>query len=173
MHNSLLIMGDPALYQLAKPVTDFTDPKIKTIIDKMCAVQSEHQGAGIAAPQLGYSLRIILVGFDHVSRYPDQPAVPVKLLINPEFEALDDEKEYGWEGCLSLPGMRGLVPRYKRIQYRGYDENGHLIEEHAQDFHARVIQHEIDHLDGILYPMRIENMQDFGCESAILEHRYK
>jgi peptide deformylase len=128
-------------------------------------------GVGIAAPQIGVDRRVVVFGLEHSERYPEAPAVPRTVLINPEIEPLGDDRVDGWEGCLSVPGMRGVVPRYFRIRYSGYDAKGRPIEREVDDFHARVVQHECDHLDGILYPMRIEDMRLFGFESELVFHR--
>ncbi len=119
-------------------------------------------GAGIAAPQIGVSQQVVIFGIDHNPRYPDAEAVPFTVLINPTLEFIGDELEEGWEGCLSVPGMRGMVPRYKQLRYRGFDEKGQAIDRTVNDFHARVVQHECDHLIGMLYPMRIKDFRNFG-----------
>jgi len=153
--------------QLASPsilITDFTDERIKTIIADMHDTMQAKGGVGIAAPQIGYNVRIIMFGFDSNSRYPNEKPVPYTVLINPVFEILADELVDGWEGCLSVPGLRGLVPRYQKIRYQGYDLDGQLITKVAEDFHARVVQHECDHLDGILFPRRINDLRFFGFE---------
>ena len=126
-------------------------------------------GAGLAAPQIGVMQRVVIFGYQTNPRYPDAPPVPETVLINPEITPLGDEMEAGWEGCLSVPGMRGLVKRYQSITYRGYDPDGNLIEREASGFHARVVQHECDHLDGILYPFRIDDMRSFGFLDTLQE----
>lgn len=162
-------MGHPLLLQPAKNVENFNTPELKQLIEDMKDTMADLNGAGLAAPQIAQSLRIVIFGVEANPRYPDVEPVPETDLINPEITILDSEKESGWEGCLSVPHMRGLVPRYKSIKYRGYDQNGDLIEREATGFHARVVQHEVDHLDGILYPQRIENMQNFGFEDELFQ----
>ena len=124
-------------------------------------------GAGLAAPQIGELQRIVIFGIERNPRYPDAEPVPFTVLINPELTVLDDEQEEGWEGCLSVPGMRGLVPRYKRLRYRGFDQFGAPIDREVGDFHARVVQHEVDHLDGVLYPRRIRDLRNFGFNEEL------
>jgi len=160
-------MGNAELAIPSKEVVDFSDPELPTIISDMNDTMIEKGGVGIAAPQIGVNLRIVMFGFEKSERYPDAEPVPLTILINPIIEFLDDEMEDGWEGCLSVPGLRGLVPRYKNIKYRGYDENGNPIERIVSGFHARVVQHECDHLDGILYPQRIKDMTSFGFEDEL------
>ena len=160
-------MGHPLLLQRAKPVEQFNWPELDSLLINMQDTMAALNGAGLAAPQIAVSLRVVIFGVAENPRYPEVETVPETVLINPEISILDQNKELGWEGCLSVPGLRGLVPRYKSILYRGYDAKGELIEREAHDFHARVVQHEVDHLDGILYPQRIENMQDFGFEEVL------
>jgi peptide deformylase len=124
-------------------------------------------GAGLAAPQIGVGLRVVIFGFEHNERYPEADAVPFTVLINPELTPIGEVTEEGWEGCLSVPGMRGLVPRYRELRYTGFDENGNPIDRTVNDFHARVVQHEVDHLDGILYPQRIRDLTKFGFVEAL------
>ena len=124
-------------------------------------------GAGLAAPQIGVSLRVVIFGVEANPRYPQVEAVPMTVLINPQISVLDQQQEEGWEGCLSVPGMRGLVPRYVRIRYQGFDHFGKPIDREASGFHARVVQHEVDHLDGVLYPQRISDLRNFGYESVL------
>ena len=158
---NVLRMGDPALRRRSAPVETFgaaLDPLIADMLETMAA----HDGAGLAAPQIGVALRVVIFGVDRNPRYPDAPPVPLTVLVNPEIEPVGTETEEGWEGCLSVPGMRGLVPRFRRIRYRGYDAAGAAIEREADGFHARVVQHECDHLDGILYPDRIRDRGMFG-----------
>jgi peptide deformylase len=124
-------------------------------------------GAGLAAPQIGVSQRVVIFGFERSERYPDAPPVPKTVLINPVLTPLDDEEELGWEGCLSVPGMRGMVPRRRRLRYRGFDQSGVAIDRTVDDFHARVVQHEVDHLDGILYPMRMRDLSKFGFQDVL------
>lgn len=160
-------MGNAQLAEPSLPVQDFTDPALQTIICDMQDTMKHEGGVGIAAPQIGYPLRIIIFGFEHNHRYPNEASVPLTVLFNPEITLLTDETEDAWEGCLSVPGLRGLVPRYRKINYSGYDVNGQRMDRTAEGFHARVVQHECDHLDGILYPLRITNMRYFGFEDEL------
>lgn len=160
-------MGDPVLFEVARPVAEFNTPELNELIKDMFDTMEAMDGAGIAAPQIGVSLRVIIFGVGANPRYPEAEAVPTTVLINPEIEIIDDTLESGWEGCLSVPGMRGLISRPSHIRYRGVDQYGHPIERNARGFHARVVQHETDHLDGILYPMRIEDMHNFGYEDVL------
>ncbi len=162
-------MGNQQLATSSARVTNFADTSLQTIITNLRDTMIETKGVGIAAPQIGYNVRIIMFGFESNPRYPDAPPIPFTVLINPEIEVLSDEMVDGWEGCLSVPGLRGLVPRYKKIQYRGYDVDGVLFSRTAEDFHARVVQHECDHLDGILYPQRIKDLQYFGFEDELAD----
>ena len=163
-------MGHPLLLQTAKNVEHFNTAELHNLLIDMKDTMSDLNGAGLAAPQIAVSLRIVIFGVNANTRYPDAEPVPETILINPEISILDEEKEPDWEGCLSIPHMRGLVPRYKSIKYHGYDENGVIIERVASGFHARVVQHEVDHLDGILYPQRIEDMKYFGFEDSLAEY---
>ena len=160
-------MGDPLLWQVAKPVTHFNTPELDALIQDMFDTMQALNGAGLAAPQIAQSQRVVIFGVEANPRYPDIEPVPMTVLINPEIIIQDKEMEEGWEGCLSVPGMRGLVPRYRGIEYRGFDQKGKRIERMARDFHARVVQHEVDHLDGILYPQRIRDLRNFGYESVL------
>jgi len=160
-------MGNARLAEPSLPVRDFAEPQLQSIISDMLDTMKEEDGVGIAAPQIGYQLRIIIFGFEANPRYPDEKSIPFTVLINPEIEVLTDEMVDGWEGCLSVPGLRGLVPRYTKINYSGYDINGQRIARFAEGFHARVLQHEYDHLDGILYPMRIKDLRYFGFEEEL------
>jgi peptide deformylase len=156
--------------QLAAPsllVDNFATPDLLELIKDMQDTMKEKGGVGIAAPQIGCNKRVIMFGFDKSERYPNEKPIPFTVLINPVIEILSDETVDGWEGCLSVPGLRGLVPRYKKIQYNGYDPEGNLISRIAEDFHARVIQHECDHIDGILFPQRIKDMRFFGFEDEL------
>lgn len=155
-------MGDPRLLQVSKRVEAFDTPELHELLTDMRDTMAALNGAGLAAPQIGVGLQVVIFGVDHNPRYPDAEVVPYTVLINPELEAVGDEIEEGWEGCLSVPGMRGLVPRYKYLRYRGFDPYGEAIERSVSDFHARVVQHEVDHLMGVLYPMRIRDMRSFG-----------
>lgn len=162
-------MGHPMLLQQADMVKEFNTPELDELIADMKDTMDNLDGAGLAAPQIAVSKRVMIFGVAANPRYPDVEHVPETVLINPEITVIDPEQESGWEGCLSVPHMRGLVPRYKSIQYRGFDQYGNLIEREASDFHARVVQHELDHLDGILYPQRIEDLRNFGFEDALFE----
>ena len=155
-------MGHPTLLKVAQPVTEFNTAALGRLVADMFDTMAEQDGVGLAAPQIGERLRIIIFGFECSERYPDAESIPMTVLINPEIEFLDAEMLAGWEGCLSVPGLRGVVPRYSHILYRGVDQVGNTIERTVEDFHARVVQHEVDHLDGILYPQRIEDMNQFG-----------
>lgn len=158
----VLRMGDPMLLQRAAPVERFDTPELHALIQDMQDTMQHMNGAGIAAPQIGVSLRVVIFGVGANPRYPDAEEVPYTILINPVIEPIGNEMEDGWEGCLSVPGMRGVVPRYHSIHYTGFDPYGNPIDRTVSGFHARVVQHECDHLDGILYPMRIEDMRLFG-----------
>ena len=163
----VLRLGAPSLLQRSSEVVEFNSAHLdQLIIDLWDTVQYEN-GAGLAAPQIAVNQRVVIFGMDSNPRYPDAPAVPQTVLINPEIIPLSDDKEEGWEGCLSLPGMRALVPRYTKIRYRGYDQTGELFSRDVDGFHARVVQHECDHLEGILYPQRIRNMQSFGYREEL------
>lgn len=163
----VLRMGDPRLLEVAKPVTEFDTASLDALVADMFDTMDALNGAGLAAPQIGVGLRVVIFGVEANPRYPDVEAVPTTVLINPVIEILDTDIEDGWEGCLSVPGMRGMVPRYRRLRYSGYDQRGERIERIASGFHARVVQHECDHLDGILYPMRIQDMRLFGFEEVL------
>lgn len=158
----VLKMGDPVLLQVAAPVEEFDTPALHELLTDMRETMAAKDGAGIAAPQIGVSKQVVIFGFDHNPRYPDTEAVPFTVLINPTLEPIGNEMDDGWEGCLSVPGMRGIVPRYKQLRYRGFDEKGQPIDRTVSDFHARVVQHECDHLIGMLYPMRIKDFRNFG-----------
>jgi peptide deformylase len=162
MIRPVLRMGDPRLLQVSRPVTDFADPALAVLIRDMRETMAHLDGAGLAAPQIGVGLRVVIFGIDANPRYPEAPEVPQTVLINPEITFLSGEEEEGWEGCLSVPGLRGWVPRWKFLHYAGFDENGRRFEREVSGFHARVVQHECDHLDGILYPMRIRDFSRFG-----------
>lgn len=158
----VLRMGHPLLLQKAAPVTEFNTPQLDALIADMFDTMAAQNGAGLAAPQIGVSLRVVIFGVDKNPRYPDAEPVPTTVLINPEIEILDDETDQMWEGCLSVPGMRGLVERYTHLRYAGHDAQGARFEREAHGFHARVVQHECDHLNGILYPRRIKDLRLFG-----------
>jgi peptide deformylase len=155
-------MGDPRLLQVSRRVESLDTPELHDLIADMRDTMQALNGAGLAAPQIGVDLQVVIFGVDANPRYPEADPVPHTVLINPELEPIGEELEEGWEGCLSVPGMRGLVPRYKRLRYRGVDAYGSEIDRTVENFHARVVQHEVDHLMGILYPMRIEDMRNFG-----------
>ena len=158
----VLRMGHPVLRERAQPVEGFGTPELLALVADMKDTMAAKNGAGLAAPQIGVSQRVVIFGVDRNPRYPDAEEVPFTVLVNPKIVLLTREVEEGWEGCLSVPGMRGLVPRYTRLRYSGFDEHGQPIEREAEGFHARVVQHECDHLDGILYPMRVRDFRRFG-----------
>jgi peptide deformylase len=164
----ILRLGHPVLRQVAAPVTEFDTPSLRELVRDLLETMRANDGAGLAAIQIGVLQRVVVFGLEHNPRYPDAAPVPLTVLVNPEIEFLGEERESGWEGCLSVPGLRGLVPRYRRLRYRGYDELGRPIDRTVSDFHARVVQHECDHLDGILYPQRIEDMTSFGFQDELL-----
>lgn len=164
---SVLKMGHPLLFRVAAPVKAFNTPELDQLIADMFDTMAELNGAGLAAPQIGVPLRVVIFGVEANPRYPQVEPVPTTVLINPQIEFLSEETVDGWEGCLSVPGMRGLVTRRLMLRYRGFDQRGEPIERVAKDFHARVVQHECDHLDGILYPMRIRDMRLFGYEDTL------
>jgi len=163
----ILKMGDPRLLRVAQPVREFGTPEIKALIADMFETMAAANGAGLAAPQIGVDLQLVIFGYTHNVRYPDAPPVPATVLINPVITPLDEEVVQGWEGCLSVPGLRGLVPRQARIRYIGFDPEGKPIEREADGFHARVVQHECDHLIGRLYPMRMTDLTQFGYTSVL------
>jgi len=160
-------MGNKSLANASLSVTNFCDGELISLIDDMRDTMQQYGGVGIAAPQIGCSLRVIIFGFDKNSRYPNERAVPFTILVNPVLENVTDNIIDGWEGCLSVPGLRGLVPRYHQVRYSGYDLNGNIISGVAEGFHARILQHEVDHLDGILFPHRIKDMKSFGYEDEL------
>jgi peptide deformylase len=165
--HTILKMGDPRLLRVAKPVERFGTPELRRLVDDMFETMRSVNGAGLAAPQIGVDLALVVFGFRHNDRYPDAPPVPETVLLNPSIEPIGTTEEEGWEGCLSVPGMRGVVPRFARIVYRGFDLDGTAIEREADGFHARVVQHECDHLVGTLYPMRIRDFSRFGFTSVL------
>ena len=167
MIREILKMGDPRLLRVARPVDDVQGPELREIIADMYETMAAADGVGLAAPQIGVDLRLMIFGFEANPRYPEEKPVPVTTLINPWIEVLTDEKEDGWEGCLSVPGMRGLVPRATHIRYGGTLDDGTSIERDARSFHARLFQHEFDHLNGVLYPQRIQDMTKFGFIEAL------
>jgi peptide deformylase len=158
----VLRMGDPRLLSVSRRVEAFDTPELHELLTDMQDTMRVLSGAGLAAPQIGVGLQVVIFGLDFNPRYPEAEPVPYTVLINPELEPLGEEIEEGWEGCLSVPGMRGLVPRFKQLRYRGVDQFGTPIERTVSGFHARVVQHEVDHLMGVLYPMRIRDMRSFG-----------
>jgi peptide deformylase len=160
-------MGDPVLLQKAAPVEAFDTAELHALIQDMQDTMAHMDGAGIAAPQIGVSLRVVIFGVGANPRYPDAEQVPYTVLINPVLNPVGEAMEDGWEGCLSVPGMRGIVPRYQRLHYTGFDQYGKPIDRLVSGFHARVVQHECDHLDGILYPMRITNLANFGYTDVL------
>ena len=155
-------MGHPVLREKAKPVDKTGTPELRALVADMKETMAAKEGAGLAAPQIGVSQRIVIFGVDHNPRYPDAEPVPFTVLVNPRITMLTRDVESDWEGCLSVPGMRGVVPRYMKLRYTGTDEEGNPIDRVAEGFHARVVQHECDHLDGILYPQRMTDMSTFG-----------
>ena len=163
----VLRMGDPRLFAPSRRVEALATPELDALIEDMRDTMRALNGAGLAAPQIGVDLQVVIFGVDANPRYPDAEPVPHTVLVNPELEPIGEELEEGWEGCLSVPGMRGLVPRYKRLRYRGVDQHGNPIDRTVSDFHARVVQHEVDHLLGILYPMRIEDLRNFGFTAEL------
>ncbi len=161
-------MGHPLLRQVAAPVAQF-DRDLEVLVADMDDTMRAMSGAGIAAPQIGVGLRVVIFELRENPRYPHVAPVPYTVLVNPVLTPLADEQEEGWEGCLSVPGMRGLVPRFTRLRYQGFDREGAPIDRTVEGFHARVVQHEVDHLDGILYPQRIADLRNFGFEDALLD----
>jgi peptide deformylase len=163
----ILKMGDPRLLRVAQPVTAFGTPELLALVDDLQDTMVAAQGAGLAAPQIGVDLQVVLFGFERSDRYPDAPPVPRTVLINPVITPLSDAQDEGWEGCLSVPGLRGVVPRWSHIRYTGFDEQGRPIEREAEGFHARVVQHECDHLIGRLYPTRMRDLTRLGFTSVL------
>jgi peptide deformylase len=163
----VLKMGDPRLLAVAAPVTEFGTSGLESLLTDMRDTMQSLNGAGLAAPQIGVGLRVVIFGFEVNPRYPEADAVPFTVLINPVLTPLGESQDDGWEGCLSVPGMRGLVPRYRHLRYTGVDAAGLPIDRTVSDFHARVVQHEVDHLDGILYPRRIRDLTQFGFNDAL------
>jgi peptide deformylase len=167
MIHPILKMGDPRLLRVAEPVTEFDTPELHQLISEMFETMAAANGAGLAAPQIGVNLQLIIFGFKSNPRYPDAPVVPETVLLNPVLTPLSVETDEAWEGCLSVPGMRGLVPRWSSLRYEGVDQFGKPICRDVDGFHARVVQHECDHLNGILYPMRIRDMTQFGFTEVL------
>jgi peptide deformylase len=163
----ILKMGDPRLLRVAAPVTAFDTPELHALIADMFDTMAAANGAGLAAPQIGVDLQLVIFGFDHNARYPDAPPVPRTVLINPTVTPVGNTEEEGWEGCLSVPGLRGVVPRYFKVRYTGFDPQGRPIDREAEGFHARVVQHECDHLVGRLYPTRMRDLTRLGYTSVL------
>ena len=166
----ILKMGDPRLLRVAEPVRQFGTPELEALIADMFDTMHAANGAGLAAPQIGVNLQLVIYGFKQNPRYPDAPSVPETVLINPVLTPLSQEMEEQFEGCLSVPGLRGSVPRYTQLHYEGVDQFGNQISRDAEGFHARVVQHEVDHLLGILYPMRIKDFSRFGFTEVMFPH---
>jgi peptide deformylase len=167
MIREVLRMGDPRLWQVSRPIEAFCTVELADLLTDMRDTMAHLNGAGLAAPQIGVPLRVVIFGVKSNPRYPGIDDVPDTVLINPVLTPLSHEIEEGWEGCLSVPGMRGWVPRYQKLKYSGFDEQGHRFEREVEGFHARVVQHEVDHLDGVLYPMRIRDFTRFGFNEAL------
>lgn len=163
----ILKMGDPRLLKVSDRIQEFDTPALHQLIADMFETMQLANGAGLAAPQIGVNLQLVIFGFKQNSRYPDAPNVPETVLINPVLTPLSDETDDAWEGCLSVPGMRGLVPRWSRLRYEGFDQFGQKISRDVDGFHARVVQHETDHLNGVLYPMRIKDLTQFGFTEVL------
>jgi peptide deformylase len=162
MIREVLRMGDPRLWQPSSPVQRFDTPELDALLQDLRDTMAAHNGAGLAAPQIGVPLQVVIFGVEHNPRYPDAEPVPYTELVNPVLVPLTDEMEEGWEGCLSVPGLRGVVPRFARLRYEGFEPHGRPIRREVTGFHARVVQHECDHLAGILYPMRMRDFRRFG-----------
>lgn len=163
----VLRMGHPLLRRVADPVSEFDSAELDALVTDMLDTMAAKNGAGLAAPQIGISLRVVIFGLERNPRYPDAEPVPLTILVNPLIEPLSEETIDGWEGCLSVPGLRGKARRFKHIRYTGFDAKGNRIERVVEDFHARVVQHECDHLDGILYPQRMHDMTEFGFQDEL------
>ena len=173
---TVLRMGEPLLLQIAQPITQFNTAQLHALIEDMQDTMRAMNGAGIAAPQIGTSLQVVIFGqkqdsLEKNTRYPDADVVPYTVLINPTLTPINDQMEDGWEGCLSVPGMRGVVPRYLTLHYSGFDQFGNVIDRLVSGFHARVVQHECDHLNGILYPMRITDLSQFGYVDVLFPNQ--
>ena len=165
-------MGHPLLRQVSKPVLEFNTPALDALLEDMFDTMRALNGAGLAAPQIGVSQRVVIFSVQANPRYPDVEDVPETILINPEITPVSNMTDEEWEGCLSVPGLRGLVPRYSDITYRGYDRHGELFERQVSGFHARVVQHEVDHLDGVLYPQRMKDLQSLCFEEELSRHGF-
>jgi peptide deformylase len=163
----VLRMGDPRLLQIARPVQAFATPELRGLVRDMTDTMRHLNGAGLAAPQIGVDLQVVIFEVGQNPRYPDVEKVPFSVLVNPVLTPLSEQMEEGWEGCLSVPGLRGLVPRHAALRYQGFDVDGNAIERTVEGFHARVVQHEVDHLNGILYPMRIRDFRNFGFTEVL------
>lgn len=164
----ILKMGDPRLLRVAQPVTAFNTPELRALLQDLDDTMAAANGAGLAAPQIGVDLQVVVFGSGEFNpRYPDAPVVPRTVLINPVLTPVGDAQEDGWEGCLSVPGLRGVVPRFKRLRYQGVDAHGQVIDRTVEGFHARVVQHECDHLLGVLYPMRVRDFSRFGFTEVL------
>ena len=164
---TLLKMGDDRLLRVAQPVHQFNTPELAALVADMQDTMVAANGAGLAAPQIGVDLQLVIFGFQRNARYPDAAPVPLTVLINPQITPLGGDEVDGWEGCLSVPGLRGVVPRYTRVRYQGYDQHGKPIDRSVDGFHARVVQHECDHLIGVLYPMRMRDFSRFGFTDVL------
>jgi len=166
---TVLKMGDPRLFEISTAVEPIDADALAPLLADMWDTMEAENGAGLAAPQIGVMQRVVIFGYEDNPRYPDAPSIPLTVLINPVITPLDEQMEEGWEGCLSVPGLRGLVPRYSNIRYQGVEPSGNIIDRSVSGFHARVVQHECDHLDGILFPSRIEDMRNFGFREPLEE----
>ena len=164
---TVLRMGDPRLWEPSAEVDAFDTPALHALLQDLQDTMSALNGAGLAAPQIGVPLRVVIFGLQHNPRYPDALPVPQTVLINPVLEPIGDLQEEGWEGCLSVPGLRGLVPRWSQLRYRGFDQFGQPIDRSVDGFHARVVQHEVDHLDGVLFPLRMADMRKLGFQDVL------
>lgn len=167
MIREVLRMGDPRLLERSREVARFNGPDLDALLVDMRDTMKEYNGAGLAAPQIGVPLRVVIFGVESNPRYPDAEPVPYTEIVNPVIMPLSNEMEEGWEGCLSVPGLRGVVARHARVRYTGFDPRGRKIDREATGFHARVVQHECDHLDGILYPMRVRDFSRFGYTDVL------
>lgn len=167
MIREVLKMGDARLLRVSRPVENFSTAALEGLLEDMHDTMRALDGAGLAAPQIGVDLRVVVFGFESSPRYPRAEPVPYTVLINPVVTPIGEARVEGWEGCLSVPGLRGVVPRFERIRYSGFDQHGHPFEREVEGFHARVVQHECDHLDGILYPMRVEDFSRFGFTDVL------
>lgn len=171
MIRDILRMGDPRLLRVSEPVREFDTPELRALVADMFDTMHAANGAGLAAPQIGVALRVVIFGYADATarnpRYPDADPVPQTILLNPVIEPIGDDTEEGWEGCLSVPGLRGVVDRHRRLRYHGFDLQGRPIDRTVDGFHARVVQHECDHLDGILYPMRVKDYSRFGFTDVL------